>query len=200
MITRLGAEPGVIAGGIVLALLLLYPFLYAQQTMPPQGVSNQSQAGTAASPQPDVSGAPAGAQTNQSLHDQLPDSPGTAQARPNQPPAMTTTSSPGDGKSSEAEQDPSQKSDSTNNPEQPPAQFQQQQTLPREPLGTAAAEHLPTTGIAASRPAGVAVAPAKQRRVRSILIRVGALVGAGVAIGTTMALSQGSPSRPPGSH
>jgi len=79
---------------------------------------------------------------------------------------------------------------------EPPAR---QQTS-HEPLGTALAEPLQTTGVAASRPAGAAVAPAKQRRVRTILIRVGSLVGAGVAIGTTMALSQGSPSRPPGSH
>jgi hypothetical protein len=69
-----------------------------------------------------------------------------------------------------------------------------------EPVGTAVAEPLQTTGVAASRPAGAAVAPAEQHRVRTVLIRVGSLVGAGVAIGTTMALSQGSPSRPPGSH
>jgi len=75
-----------------------------------------------------------------------------------------------------------------------------QQTIIHQPVGTAAAEALPITGVAASRPAGAALAPARQRRVRSVLIRVGALVGAGAAIGTTMALSQASPSRPPGSH
>jgi hypothetical protein len=75
-----------------------------------------------------------------------------------------------------------------------------QETIIHQPVGTAAAEALPITGVAASRPAGAAVAPARQRRVRSILIRVGALVGAGAAIGTTMALSQASPGRPPGSH
>jgi hypothetical protein len=71
---------------------------------------------------------------------------------------------------------------------------------PQQPVGTAAAESVVVTGVAASRPAGVAVAPAKQRRVRSILIKVGAVVGVGVAVGATMALSQGSPSKPPGSH
>lgn len=75
-----------------------------------------------------------------------------------------------------------------------------QASTPHAPLGTAVAQPLQTTGVAASRPAGTAVAPAGQRRVRTILIRVGSLVGAGVAIGTTMALSQGSPGRPPGSH
>jgi hypothetical protein len=70
----------------------------------------------------------------------------------------------------------------------------------QEPVGTAAAESVEATGVAASNPAGAAIAPAKQRRTRSILIKVGALVGAGVAIGTVAALSSGSPSRPPGAR
>jgi hypothetical protein len=83
---------------------------------------------------------------------------------------------------------------------QPSPQSPPQERSPHDALGTAAAESVPTTGIAASRPAGAAVAPAKQRRVRSILIKVGALVGVGVAVGATLALSQGSPSKPPGSN
>jgi len=55
-------------------------------------------------------------------------------------------------------------------------------------------------GIAASQPAGAALAPAKQRRVRTILITVGAILGAGAAAGVTMALSEGSPSKPPGAR
>ncbi|MGD0181296.1 MAG: hypothetical protein ABSC15_15900 [Terriglobales bacterium] len=70
----------------------------------------------------------------------------------------------------------------------------------QEPVGTAAAESIETTGVAASNPAGAAIAPAKQRRTRSILIKVGALVGAGVAIGTVAALASASPSRPPGAR
>jgi hypothetical protein len=70
----------------------------------------------------------------------------------------------------------------------------------QEPAGTAAAESVETTGVAASKPAGAAIAPAKQRRTRSILIKVGALVGAGVAVGTVVALSSASPSRPPGAR
>jgi len=77
---------------------------------------------------------------------------------------------------------------------------QLQQNSPREPVGTAAAESVETTGVAASNPAGAAIAPAKQRRTRSFLIKVGALVGAGAAIGAVAALSSGSPSRPPGSR
>jgi hypothetical protein len=85
----------------------------------------------------------------------------------------------------------------TNAEDQPPPQ---QQNSLHEPVGTAAAEWMPITGVAASRPAGAALAPAKQRRARSILIKVGALVGAGVAVGTVAALSAGSPSRPAGAR
>lgn len=79
------------------------------------------------------------------------------------------------------------------------AQPTQQQTknTPHEPVGTAAAEWMPSSGIAASRPAGAALAPAKQKRARSLVIKVGALLGAGAAVGTVMALSKASPSRPP---
>ena len=72
----------------------------------------------------------------------------------------------------------------------------QQQTGTQQPVGTAASESVKATGVAASQPAGAAIAPAKQRRTRSILIKVGVLVGAGVAIGTVVGLSAASPSRP----
>jgi len=74
------------------------------------------------------------------------------------------------------------------------------QTGAQDPLGTAVAPSVKTTGVAASRPAGAAIAPAKQKRVRSILIKVGAIVGAGAAVGIVVALSSGSPSRAPGSR
>jgi hypothetical protein len=73
---------------------------------------------------------------------------------------------------------------------------QPQQNTAQQPAGTAAAGSIKATGVAASQPAGAAIAPAKQRRTRSILIKVGALVGAGVAVGTVVALSSASPSRP----
>jgi hypothetical protein len=80
------------------------------------------------------------------------------------------------------------------NPQPPP------QAKTQKPVGTAAAEVESTTGHAAFKPAGAAIAPAKQRRTRMMLIKIGALVGAGVAIGSVAALSSASPSRPPGSH
>lgn len=45
---------------------------------------------------------------------------------------------------------------------------------------------------------GVAIAPAKQRRVRTIVIRVSAMVGAGAAVGAVAALTRAPPSKPPG--
>ncbi len=73
---------------------------------------------------------------------------------------------------------------------------EQPQSDAQKPVGTAAAPYEKTTGVAASRPAGAVIAPAKQRRARSILIRVGVIVGAAVAVGTVVALSRGSSSRP----
>ena len=70
----------------------------------------------------------------------------------------------------------------------------------QQPAGTAAAGIENTAGVAASKPAGVAIAPPKQRRVRLLVVKVGAIVGAGAALGTVAALSKGSPSKPPGAH
>jgi hypothetical protein len=72
----------------------------------------------------------------------------------------------------------------------------QSQDNSHRPVGTAAAPYEPTTGIAASRPAGAAIAPAKQRRVRTFLISLGVIAGAGIAVGSVVALSHGSPGRP----
>jgi len=80
----------------------------------------------------------------------------------------------------------------------PPAQNQNQP--PQKPVGTAAAEAPGASGFAASEPAGAAIAPAKQHRARTIIIKVGALVGAGIAVGTIAALTLATPSKPPGAH
>jgi hypothetical protein len=77
---------------------------------------------------------------------------------------------------------------------------QQNQDSLQKPAGTAAAPAPKITGVAASKPAGAAYAPAKQRRVRMLLIKVGAVVAAGAAVGAVVALSQASPSRPPGAR
>ena len=83
---------------------------------------------------------------------------------------------------------------------QPQAETQPQQAQPRvqQPLGAAAAEAAPPTGGAASKPAGTAIAPAKQRQVRSLLIKLGAIAAAGAALGTVYGLTRATSSVPPG--
>jgi hypothetical protein len=194
----------VISSVMVLALMF-HPFAYAQDPPLPPASGNPTQTQGPASPQPDVADPAARPSAPQPSENQLPDSPGTVQSRPSQ-----QQPDPANGPAAQAPPDSPQSSDQvpgSSDPAQPASNqsntqpsTQQQPQSPHEPVGTAAAESVQTTGVAASRPAGAAVAPAKQRRARSILIKVGALVGVGVAVGTTMALSQGSPSRPPGSH
>jgi hypothetical protein len=85
---------------------------------------------------------------------------------------------------------------------------QQQQNEPAQapvnqgtnPLGTAAAEKGQTAGGGASRPAGVAIAPAKQKKSKSLLIKLGAVAAAGAALGTVYALSRGTSSTPQGAR
>jgi len=64
------------------------------------------------------------------------------------------------------------------------------------PVGTAVAPYIRPAGVTASRPAGAAIAPAKQRRVHIFTIRLALIVGAAVAVGAVAAASMGSPSRP----
>ena len=75
---------------------------------------------------------------------------------------------------------------------------QQSQQAP-QPNGTAVAPPVEVSGGAASKPAGVAIAPPKQHQIRSLLIKLGFLAGAGVAVGTVAALSAASPSHVPNS-
>jgi hypothetical protein len=144
--------------------------------------------------QPRVEGPPSST-TEQARLEALPDSPGTTRAQtqdqssPNnpRPESDSQPSAPAQGQQAPASQPQSQ------SPQAPSSQ-------PQRPVGTAAAETSNAGGVAASQPAGVAIAPAKQRRVRTIVLRVGALVGAGVAVGTVVALTQATSSKPPGAH
>jgi hypothetical protein len=116
-----------------------------------------------------------------------------------QQPANGTTVDPSLG--------PQQPVPSTNNDQAPsPSQYapDTSQTLPppppqqpmQQPLGTATAEGVPTVGGAASRPAGEAIAPAKQNQRRSLLIKIGLIAAAGAAGGIVYGLSKSSPSKP----
>lgn len=127
-------------------------------------------------PQPNITADPAqgpvepapSTQTPEEQESTLPDAPSAAQ------PAATQQPSPGN-----------QPAESSSKP-------------PQEPAGTAAAGRASTVGGAASKPAGTAIAPAKQRQVRSLLIKIGAIAAAGAAIGIVYGLSKGTSSRPPG--
>jgi hypothetical protein len=110
----------------------------------------------------------------------LPDSPGASQQASNE---AQQTSAP---------------QESGGQPQQPASAPEQKTPQRQEPVGTAAAGVGNTAGIAASKPAGVAIAPPKQRRVRQLVIKLGAIAGAGAALGAVVALSKGSPSKPPG--
>jgi len=80
----------------------------------------------------------------------------------------------------------------------PQSSNQQQPQGTKTPSGTAVAPAPEVSGSAASKPAGVAIAPPKQRQVRSWLIRLGFIAGAGAALGTVAALSAASPGHVPG--
>jgi hypothetical protein len=85
-------------------------------------------------------------------------------------------------------------------PAQPaPQNSQPQQQRPAEASGTAVAPPVEVSGGAASKPAGVAIAPPKQHQIRSLLIKLGFLAGAGAAIGTVVGLSAASSGRVPNS-
>jgi len=82
-------------------------------------------------------------------------------------------------------------------PAQPPRPPAQSSQSAQEPLGAAAAEQVKTAGGGASRPAGNAIAPAKQHQYRSLLIKLGAVAAAGIAAGTVYGLSHATSSTPP---
>ncbi len=80
-----------------------------------------------------------------------------------------------------------------------PTDSSSNQQKSQEPLGTATAERGTTAGGPASKPAGMAIAPAKQKQTRSLLIKIGAVVAAGAALGIVYGLSRSTPATPPGS-
>lgn len=142
----------------------------------------------------------------------LPDSPGAvrvqsqsasaAQASSSQQSSAQQSSAPASQQSSTPSAQPQTPA---NPPAEPPRSEAEQQALPadskpQQPAGTAAAEAPVVSGSPVAEPAGVAIAPAKQHRTRTIVIRVGAILGAGAALGTVLALTEGTSSRPPGAR
>lgn len=128
---------------------------------------------------------------------ELPDSPGAVQAGLRGSSRLDSSQS---GASDPAQTSTSSTSlDSSTQTQAAPAAAEQD-VKPQRPVGTAAAEAPVVSGVTAAQPSGVAIAPGKQHRARTIMIRVGAVVGAGVAIGSVAALTAGTSSKPPGAH
>jgi hypothetical protein len=125
---------------------------------------------------------------------QVSQAPGTsAQTQP-------TTTTQGNESSAGA---PSRELPDAPTPAQPVEQNQsepsgQTQNPAQAPSGAAAAKAAEAKGAPAARPVGSAIAPAKQHERRSLLIKVGLVAGACVAVGSAVALSKASPSKPPG--
>jgi hypothetical protein len=153
----------------------------AQQTATP--VANESSAAN----QPPQQNIPVTLAGNDSKAGELPDSPGAILTKAPDPVMQQSAAEP-------RLTAPSSGSSQSASPEA------QAQSTPQKPVGTAAAEAPNATGVAASQPAGVAIAPAKQHRVRTIVLRTGAIIGAGVAVGSVVALTAATPSKPPGAH
>ena len=82
-------------------------------------------------------------------------------------------------------------------PQSQPTQTPGQQPAPA-PSGAAGAKAANAKGAPVAQPVGAAVAPVRQHGHRSLAIKLGLLAGAGIAVGAAVALSERSPSRPPG--
>jgi hypothetical protein len=140
---------------------------------------------------------PPAAQT-QSANQHSPDAQNTPDAQANQQNVGTSPES--------ATPDPSKGPLAPNDLPNAPSASQQQQQQTNDanqseaPLGAAAAGAGKTSGGAASKPAGTAIAPAKQRQTRSLLIKLGAVAAGAAAVGIIYGLSRGTPSVPPGAN
>jgi hypothetical protein len=127
------------------------------------------------------------------------------------PAADSTSASPSSAPTQTAQDQPAQSPAQNQSTQSPPAQTPAAkpsiqelpdspgaaQNNPNRPVGTAAAEIGNASGTPASKPAGVAIAPAKQKQSRSLLIKLGAIAGVAVALGTVFALSNSTSSKPP---
>lgn len=206
---------------LLLAGLCSAPLLHAQQTNPatPQQAPETSQQPQQPTTQPAQAIPPATTDQAQPGTTQTTAAPATAPAQNTQPVAPANQNQP--------QQQPPASPGTSVNPSQGPlapvttypdaSGAQQDQTSPNaepqttttvpegpkpkpqtEPVGAATAESVPTSGGAAAKPAGIAIAPAKQHQTRSLLLKVGAVLAAGAALGTVYALSHSTSSTPPG--
>jgi len=116
--------------------------------------------------------------------------PGTSSSMDAQPAGLPDSPAPAQQNIAQAE--PQFASRSQQDPQQQSAPQQDSQ----KPVGTAAGPATSPVGVAGSRPSGAAIAPAKQRRVKAIVIRISLIVAGAAAAGAVIGLSKESPSRP----
>jgi predicted component of type VI protein secretion system len=164
---------------LLIAGLCSAPLLCAQQTNP-----STAQQPPETSQQPATTQQPA--QTNTTQPATTP-APAAAPAQSTQPAAPANQTQPQQQPSPNAA--PAQ---TTTVPEGPKPKPQ------TEPVGAATAESVPTAGGAAAKPAGIAIAPAKQHQTRSLILKIGAVAAGAAALGTIFALSHGTSATPPG--
>jgi hypothetical protein len=180
------------------------PQVQQPQVQQPQQQNQSSPSNTQPAPANDPSATPAAGDQanpaqqpgNQQPANQQPANPGT-NVNPSQgplQPVKPVTTYP-DASGGQQAQPPSTTAPAQNIPEGP-----QPKKQPSEPVGAATAESVPTSGGAAAKPAGVAIAPAKQHQTRSLLVKIGAVVAAGAAVGTVYALTRSTSSTPPGAN
>jgi hypothetical protein len=206
---------------LLLAGLCSAPLLRAQQTNPatPQQAPETSQQPQQPATTQPAQASPTQTSPTQPATTQTTPAPAAAPTQNTQPSAPANQNQPQQNAPSGTTVNPSQAPlnpvttypDASDQPSQPssnaaPAAPQTTTTIPEgpqpktqtEPVGAATAESVPTSGGAAAKPAGIAIAPAKQHQTRSLLIKLGAVAAAGAALGTIFALSHGTSSTPPG--
>lgn len=194
-------QTGLLPLAILLSLLMCnVPQYLAAQT----AASASPQQNTQAAPNP-VANAQTGASAPAQNSAQAPQTqqPAASQSTipdPSQAPLQPVPSNVPDDESaapnapSAVQQDQTAQKPVTKTLSAPAAQVQR----PTIPLGTATAQEGVTRGGLASKPAGTAIAPAKQRQVRSVLIKLGLVAAGAAAIGTVVGLSRSTSSVPPG--
>ena len=122
----------------------------------------------------------------------------TTQQKPNSPLVPDPSKGPLQPVQPQTQELPTAPSSTTPSPETTLTAPQDQAQKPEQPLGAAGAEIGKPAGGLASRPAGNAIAPAKQRQVRSMLIKVGAVAAGAAALGIVYGLTRATASTPPG--
>ena len=172
-----------------------FPPLPQRADQPPQSAQPQS------SPQqPSAEAQPQSDTTTQTQPAEQPNSgvevdPSKGPLQPAQPAPTTDQNTQNPLPNAPSSSQPAQAGD-----QQAQSQQQPDQKVTPEPQGTAVAGESRTAGGPASKPAGTAIAPAKQRQVRSWVIKLGLIAAGGAAIGTVYALTRSTSSTPPNAN